>query len=156
MFMYFSHSGVHTPIQSPQEFIDMYPADMDEGRKGYLAMVSQVSATIDWLIVWLIDLLDYYGSICTTNIGFIVQVGYSPEMCLESTVLLQPHYVLFTFICILHYFIILFCRWMPLSPLWRLPLRPRECGRTRGSSSSLMWVRYALKQNIFTRWKPFT
>jgi len=45
MFMYFAHSGVHTPTQAPDEYVALYP-NLDEHRATYLGQMSQVDDTI--------------------------------------------------------------------------------------------------------------
>jgi arylsulfatase B len=51
MFMYVAHSGVHAPIQAPQEFLNPYlNTGMDADRAAYLAMVSQVDDTVGQVV----------------------------------------------------------------------------------------------------------
>jgi len=49
MFMYFAHSGVHTPNESPDDYKNLYPG-LDDHRATYLGQVSQVDDTIEAVV----------------------------------------------------------------------------------------------------------
>ena len=46
MFLYMSMQAPHSPLQAPQEYIDMYSDIEDEDRKVYSAMVTAMDDAI--------------------------------------------------------------------------------------------------------------
>lgn len=64
-FMYLSFTNVHTPLEVPQKYIDMFPDSMDEGRRVYLAMMYVMDEAIGQIVQALKDTGLYDNTLIT-------------------------------------------------------------------------------------------
>ncbi|MEM1070711.1 MAG: sulfatase [Planctomycetota bacterium] len=73
-FLYFSHYGVHTPLQAPKEIVAKYeqvPKEKQQGKPVYAAMVE----TIDTSVGRVLDALEHKGVLDTTVVIFTSDNG---------------------------------------------------------------------------------
>lgn len=50
MFLYLSFQAPHSPLQAPQEYIDMYPDIQDEDRRVFSAMMTAMDDAIGTVV----------------------------------------------------------------------------------------------------------